>query len=195
MTYTSPALAFALALGAAAAPALADEPVYPPYFQQYVYGAVDIGQSRAPDACPAGAAGCSNTSAVARAGLGYQFVQNFGAEISYGYYGKQSLGMAGATALGDWKASGFELAGVGTLPLTGGFALTGKIGIAPTTYEQTGAGRSVTSTNLAWGLGVRYGFSQKVALRAQYEDLGNVGDLASGQTHIRLITAGVVLGF
>lgn len=195
MKKNSSILCLAIALGAAAAPALADEPVLSPYFQQYFYGAVDIGQSRAADACPAGASGCSNTAAVARAGLGYQFVSNFGAEFSYGYYGKASVGAAGATALGDWKASGFELSGVGTLPLSDAFGLTGKIGIAPTTYERTGASRSVTSTNLAWGVGVRYTFTPGFALRAQYEDLGSVGDVTTGQTHIRLITAGVVARF
>lgn len=188
-------LCLTIALGAATAPAMADEPVYPPYFQQFFYAAVDIGQSRAPDVCPPGANGCNNNTAVARAGLGYQFVPNFGAELSYGYYGSQSLGVVGPTSLGDWRASGFELAGIGTFPISGPFALTGKIGIAPTTYERTGASRSVTTTNLAWGAGVRYSFSDNVAIRAQYEDLGNVGDLTTGQTHIRLITAGVALRF
>ncbi len=185
----------AIFLGLAAAPAMADEPVYPPYFQQYFYGAVDIGQSRVPDACPPGVSGCSDTTAVARAGLGYQFVPNFGAELSYGYYGKQSLGMLGGTAMGDWKASGFELSGVGTFPVSGPFAVIAKIGIAPTTYERTGISRSVTTTNLAWGAGVRYSFNADFAVRALYEDLGNVGDVTTGQTHVRLITAGVVLRF
>lgn len=195
MKNKSSILCLAIALGAATAPALADEPVYPKYFQRYYYGAVDIGSSRAPDACPPLASGCSNTAAVARAGLGYQFVPNFGAELSYGYYGKQSLGMAGATALGDWKASGFELAGVGTLPLADGFGLTGKLGIAPTMYENTGTGRSVTTTNLAWGVGVRYDFNPGFALRAQFEGLGQVGDVTTGQTHLRMLTAGVVAKF
>jgi OmpA-OmpF porin, OOP family len=195
MKIKSSMLCFAAALGGAAAPALADEPVYPPYFQQFFYGAVDIGQSRAPDACLPGANGCRNNAAVARAGLGYQFVQNFGAELSYGYYGSQSLGAAGLTSLGDWRASGFELSGMGTLPLANSFSLTGKIGIAQTTYEHTAASRSVATTNLAWGIGARYSFNDNVAIRAQYEDLGNVGDVTIGQTHIRLVTAGVVLKF
>jgi opacity protein-like surface antigen len=188
-------LSLAIVFGAAAAPAMADEPVYPAYFQQFFYGAVDIGQSRAPDACVPGANGCSNNTAVARAGLGYQFVPNFGAEVSYGYYGSQSLGVLGPTSLGDWRASGFELSGVGTLPISGPFALTGKIGIARTTYEHTAASHSVATTNLAWGAGVRYNFTDSVAIRAQYEDLGNVGDVTTGHTHIRLVTAGVVLRF
>lgn len=195
MKNTPSILSLAILLGAAAAPALADEPVYPTYFQRYAYGAVDIGPSRAPDACPPVASGCSNTAAVARAGLGYQFVANFGAELSYAYYGQQSLGMVGTTALGDWKASGFELAGVGTLPLSGGFGLTGKLGIAPTTFENTGTGRSVTTTNLAWGVGMRYDFNPGFALRAQFEGLGKVGDVTTGQTHLRMLTAGVVARF
>lgn len=161
------------------------------------YGAVDIGQTKAADVCAPGlgGAGCTDTSAVFRIAGGYQFVPMMGAELSYGYYGKQSLGMAGTVPLGDWKASGFELAGVGTFPLGGGFSLAAKIGIAPTTFEVTSANRSVTTTNLAWGLGGRYDFNRDVGVRVLYESLGTVGDATTGKTKLNLITAGIVARF
>ena len=173
-------------LSAAAAPALA----------QSFYGAVDIGQSKASDVCTGtGISGCTDTSAVFRVAGGYQFVPMMGAEISYGYYGKQSLGAVGPVSAGDWKASGFELAGVGTFPLGNGFSLTAKAGIAPTTFQLTGASRSSTTTNLAWGFGARYDFNRDVAVRAQYESLGIVGDANTGKTKLTLITVGVIIRY
>ena len=180
-------LLIAALLGTASFPAMAA--------QEYAYGAVDIGQAKAADVCTAGVTGCTDTSALFRVGVGYQFVPMMGAELSYGYYGKQSLGMLGGTTRGDWKASGFELSGVGTFPLGGGFALAGKVGIAATTLNQTAANSSVTSTNLAWGVGARYDFNRDVAVRAMYESLGTVGDTASGKTKINLLTIGVAMKF
>jgi hypothetical protein len=169
---------------------------FPAMAQEFVYGAVDIGQAKASDVCTgAGVTGCTDTSAVFRVAGGYQFVPMMGAELSYGYYGKQSLGMLGATSQGDWKASGFQFSGVGTFPLGGGFSLAAKLGIAATTLDHTASGSSVTSTNLAWGLGARYDFNRDVGVRALYESLGNVGDAATGKTKITLLTAGVVVKF
>lgn len=187
MRNPSKVLLIAAVLGAAAPPALA----------QSFYGAVDIGQSKAADVCTGvtGMSGCTDTSAVFRVAGGYQFVPMMGAEISYGYYGKQSLGAVGPVSAGDWKASGFELAGVGTFPVGGGFSLTAKAGIAPTTLQLTGTGRSTTTTNLAWGVGARYDFNRDVAVRAQYESLGTVGDATTGKTKLTLMTVGVIVRF
>lgn len=178
-------LLIVMTLGASA-PAFADETFY---------GAVDIGQTRAADVCNLGGSGCTSTSAVFRVSAGYQFVSMLGAEASYAYYGKQGLGTRGGAAMGDWKASGFELAGVGAFPIVGAFSLTAKVGIAPTTFEVTGPGRSTTVTNLAWGVGARYDFNRDVGVRAQYESLGTVGDATTGKTKLTLITAGIVARF
>lgn len=185
-------LTAATVLGAASVPALADG---------FFYGAADIGQTKASNVCN-GAAGCTDTAGAIRVAGGYQFVPNMGAELSYGAYGKSSVGTVGGVAAGDWKASGFEIAGIGALPLTpsgmggSGFFVTGKVGLASTKLELTGPGKSVTNTNLAYGIGVRYDFNRDVGVRLQYESLGNVGDSTTGgASKLTLITGGVVAKF
>ncbi len=179
-------LLIVMALGLAPVPAFAD---------QDFYAAVDIGQTKAADVCNLGGSGCTSTSAVFRATAGYQFVPMLGAEASYAYYGKQGLGTRAGVATGDWKASGFELAGVVNIPVVTALFVTAKVGIAPTTFELTGPGRSTTVTNLAWGLGARYDFNRDVGVRAQYESLGTVGDTTTGKTKLTLITAGIIVMF
>jgi len=170
------------------------------------YGAFDLGQSKAKDACtglPAGAA-CKNTATAFRIGGGYQFNENVGAEISYGDYGSNN---ASATILGipvsaTAKSSGLQASIIGIMPLGESFALTGKLGVANTKVKvsATGGGlwlgASATKTTAVFGIGMRYALSKNIALRAQYEDLGKVGDAATtGSSKLTLLTAGITFGF
>ncbi|HEY6094031.1 MAG TPA: outer membrane beta-barrel protein [Gallionellaceae bacterium] len=168
----------------------------PAWADGFVYGAADVGQSAAADACvnvgPAGSrSGCKDTAGAFRLALGFQFVPMLGAEASYGYYGSASLGASS----GDWKASGLQVSGIGNVPLGDGFFLTAKLGIAATRLELSAVNSSVTSTNLAFGIGARYDFTRDVAVRAQYENLGDVGDATTGTTRLTLVSAGIVLKF
>ena len=164
------------------------------------YGAVDFGQSKAKDACtglPAGVTGCKDTAGAFRIAGGSQFTPMWGAEVSYGAYGKASAGTLGALSV-DWKLSGFQVSGTGTFPLGDAFSLIGKVGIATTKLETTGGGItfSATSTKLAYGIGAQYDFTKSVAARVQYEDLGTVGDTnTTGTSKVTLLTAGVVFKF
>jgi hypothetical protein len=185
MKNLSKALFVAMIFGTAGSSAMA---------QEFLYGAIDIGQSKASDVCT-GASGCTDTGAVFRATGGYQFVPMMGAEVSYGYYGKQSLGSLGATSLGDWKASGYQVSGVFTFPLGEGFSLNAKLGIAATTLQNTASSVSANNTNLALGLGARYDFNRDSGVRMQYENLGTVGDTTTGKTKISMVTFGIVHKF
>ncbi len=178
-------LLITVALGATAAPAMADG---------FFYGGADLGQSKASDACK-GALNCKDNAGAFRIAGGYQFVPMMGAEVSYGYYGKASMGTAGGAALGDWKATGFQVSGIGALPLGNGFSLTAKVGIAATTLNLSGTGHSTSSTNLAYGIGARFDFNRDVGVRLQYENLGDIGDSTTGPFKVTLITAGIVAKF
>ena len=86
--------------------------------------------------------------------------------------------------------------------MTENFALTGKLGVANTKVKGQGSGAgsvanaSATSTTAAFGVGLRYAVSKNIALRAQYEDLGNVGDEATtGKSKLSLWSLGVTFGF
>jgi OOP family OmpA-OmpF porin len=181
-----------------------------PALAENFYGALDVGQTKAGDACnitglPAGStvAGCKDTATLYRIAGGYQFAPMWGAEVSYGAYGKASMGTAtipffGTVAAGDWQLSGLQVSGTGTFPLGDAFFLIGKLGIARTDLKLSGGGASVsaTSTKLAFGIGAQYDFTKSIAARAQYENLGTVGDTnTTGTAKVTLLSAGVVLKF
>jgi len=170
------------------------------------YAALDAGRSKAKDACtgiPAGFS-CSNTGTVIRIGGGYQLNDNFGAEISYGDYGDSNANgvVLGIPISATINGSGFQASVVGSLPIGESFALTGKLGVANTKVKASATGggfgvnASATNTTGVFGIGVRYQLSNSVALRAQYEDLGNVGDaVTTGKSRLTLLTVGVAIGF
>ncbi len=189
MKINSKVLAAAVLFGATVSPAVADN----------LYVALDVGQSTSKDACtglPAGVSGCKDSASLVRVAGGYQFTPMWGAEVSYGDYGKASAG----TGLGlsvDYQLSGLQISGTGTFPIGAGFSLIGKLGIAQTDLKLSGGGTSIsaTSTNLAIGVGAQYDFTKNISARAQYEDLGNVGDDNTGKSKVTLLSAGVVFKF
>jgi len=189
MKINSIVIAVALIFGATISPVMAEN----------FYGALDLGQTTAKDACtglPAGVSGCEDTASMFRVAGGYQFAPMWGVEISYGDYGKASAGTGFGISI-DWQLSGFQVSGTGTFPLGDAFSLIGKLGIASTDLKLSGGGSSLsaTSTNLAYGIGAQYDFTKNISVRAQYEDLGNVGDDNTGKSKVTLLSAGVVYKF
>lgn len=177
------------------------------------YGAVDVGRTTVKDMC-VGATTCNNTPTGFRAGVGYQVNPSFAVEGSYGSYGTATASGAGtvgappvaATVTMNAAVSGFQLAAVGTLPMSDSFALTGKLGAAFSSVKLSGtltpvggapisASLSANSTTLVYGIGARYNMSKDIALRVQYEDLGNVGNAATGKNKISFLSLGVTFGF
>ena len=190
MKIDSKVFVIALILSATVSPAMAEG----------FYAALDLGQAKARDACsglPPGVTGCKDTAPLFRIAGGYQFAPMWGAEVSYAGYGKESAGTLGPFSL-DWQFSGIQVSGIGTFTLGNDFSLIGKLGIARTKIELSSGGfsESATSTNLAYGIGAQYDFTESVAVRAQYEDLGTVGDAnTTSTTKATLLSAGVVLKF
>lgn len=165
----------------------------PPAMAEGFYGAFDAGQTNVGDTCNGGLTGaCNDSSTALRIGGGYQFVPMWGAEISYGTYGNASKsGIAG-----DWKSSGWQASGIGTFPVWENISVIGKIGLARTDYKLTASSQSSTTTNLAFGIGAQYRLGEQISLRAQYEDMGTVGDAnTTGTTKLTLISAGVIFRF
>jgi len=157
------------------------------------YGAFDVGQTNASNTCNGELAGaCSDTSTALRFGGGYQFVPMWGAEVSYGSYGR--AGKSGTA--GDWQTSGWLASGTGTFPVWKEISVIGKVGLARIGYELTASSRSSTTTNLAIGVGAQYIFSKGIVFRAQYEDMGTVGDVnITGTTRLTLFSAGGIFRF
>jgi OOP family OmpA-OmpF porin len=123
---------------------------------------------------------------------GKQFTENWGVELAYTSLGKFSRdatvtgGTAplGGTEYGEVKPECWSLSAVGTLPVGNNFSLMGKAGLCrwddtAKAYE-TAAGTIypelalTTGTNLTFGLGAKYNFSNNWAIRAEWEDFDHV---------------------
>lgn len=174
------------------------------------YGVVDIGQTTV-DVCTTPAAGltlvsCSDTATAIRGTLGYQVSPGLGLEASYGDFGTVNANIIylGIPMAVSASASGFQFSAVGLLPISDAFALTGKFGIAFLDAEASAsascagctASTSASNTNVAYGIGVRYNISKAVAVRAQYEDFGDIKTSSAG-TGLKMTTLsfGVIFNF
>jgi OOP family OmpA-OmpF porin len=161
-----------------------------PVMAEGFYAALDAGQTNAKDTCTTGVAGCNDTATAIRAAGGFQFTQMWGMEVSYATYGKANLG----GSHGDWKTSGVQASGIGTFPVAESCSVLGKVGVARLERQVNGA--SSTKTNLAYGIGAQYDFTKNIAFRAQYEQLGKIGDAnTTGETKVSLLSVGALYRF
>ncbi|MFA6972000.1 MAG: outer membrane beta-barrel protein [Gallionella sp.] len=92
---------------------------------------------------------------------GYQFTENFGAQVAYNNFG----GYRGATA------TAWSVAAVGTIPLNANWDVSAKLGTTENRTTLAGSGRK---SELLVGLGVGYNFDKNIALRLEYEDFGKL---------------------
>lgn len=189
-------------LSAIATPALADN-------TGTFYGAFDVGQSKIKGACNGLLAGwsCKDTASAIRIAAGYQITPVWGIEASYSEYGaaKFSGPLLTATINSETKLNGFAIHAIGTLPVNDAFSLFGKLGIASTSAKASGTSSNpavvsivsaeTSNTNASFGIGAQYAITNKVALRAQYDDFGSVGNSNTGKSKVTLISAGVVFWF
>jgi len=197
-------------------PAIAEN-IFSTQYNSYI--SFDAGQSKAPGTCDflfASGSTCSEKGAVFRLGYGYQFTPTWGTEISYGDFGRASeSGILPATPPGvpgsgpipytwDWSAIGWELAGTGTLHLGDSLFVTGKLGIlrantgseiivTTSTNEIWHAVTHDVSNNISKGISIRYDFNRDFALRLQYTDYGELGEVSKIKTSA--INLGLLLKF
>ena len=128
---------------------------------------------------------------------GYQFNQNFGAELAWVDLGKASYSgtFLGAPVTGGTvKTSGLNISVVGTLPLSSGFALFAKAGLFSweAKANDTTGGFPFSGTDnggdVSFGIGASYNFTKNFGVRAEWERFKAVGD-------IDLLSVGVVYKF
>lgn len=170
VTFCVRGLSSALLLAAISAPALAQESGW--------YGGLGIGQSEFKEGCGIVAVACDDKDTAWSIFGGYQFNANLGAELGY-------TDLGDATAAGaSLGAKGFELTGVGTVPLNQQFALYGKLGFYRWDVDATrpGASFSETGTDPTFGAGVKFNLTRTFALRAQWQRYQDLGDSATTGT-------------
>ena len=77
-------------------------------------------------------------------------------------------------SIGSLRASQFSIAGTGTLPLTSGFSLFGKLGVSANRVNGSGEIPSASKTSPLVGIGVSYNITPVLSTRLEYEDFGTV---------------------
>lgn len=127
---------------------------------------------------------------------GYQFNRNFALEGGYfdlGSYDFMAETQPSGSLSGDIEVSGVNLDLVGLLPLSERFSLLGRAGAAyakaSDTFRSTGPivvpnpSRSERDTNIKFGVGAQWAFSDRIAARVEAERyrlddaVGNRGDI------------------
>lgn len=202
MKTTKQKLLVALLFSLTSAGAMADE--------GNAYGAFDIGQGKDGDFCTGVPAtiSCSDSTTAYRLTLGYQVNNNIGIEGSYLPEAKITASgtYLGANVTVDGTFSGYQLAAIGSVPLTESFSLLGKAGLAiidaKTSATATLGAASATlsqsnsNTNFAFGLGARFAINKQVALRVMYEDFGTIKSSSTDTGgKITFMSAGLQVGF
>ena len=119
---------------------------------------------------------------------GYQFNKHFAVEGGYVDLGKVTLPGASLDSKA-WHASA-----VGSLPLTGQFALTGKVGLARTETRVGGFG-SDDNTDPTYGLGLRYDFTRQFGVRGEWERFRLGGGPVAGKSDTDMYSINAVFRF
>ena len=120
--------------------------------------------------------------------LGYQINQNFAVEGGYLGSSNENYTASGGNLAGPISASGsvkgWNLTGVGILPLVNNFSLLGKLGFASIKESVTvvgpggAAAGSGNKTDLTYGIGAKYDFTSNIFARFDVDSY-NVGNSAS----------------
>lgn len=153
------------------------------------YAGAGVGQARYKDACEGFPGSCDDKDTAWKIFAGYQFNENFGAELGYVDLGTAKgttsvafLGVpAGSTVNIDVKT--FELVGVGTFPINNDFGVFGKLGIHRWDADFSGfipglgAGSfSDDGTDLTFGVGLQWNFMKEASARLYWQRYNDVGD-------------------
>jgi OOP family OmpA-OmpF porin len=144
---------------------------------QGAYLGVGLGQTKVKDACE-GFTTCDDTDTGVKLFGGYQFVPNAAVEIGYVDLGKAKLSLPGASV--EFKAHGFDVDFVGTLPLNDQFAVLARVGMFFWKVDVSGTGlansSSASGNDLTYGLGLAYDVSKKVSVRFEWQQFKDLGD-------------------
>ena len=135
--------------------------------------------------------------------LGYQFNPNFALEGGYVDLGKihYNASYDQGNATGDYKAGGFNVAGLGILPLNEKFSVFGKLGFidarVTSNLGTTGLGGAASSFGSTqwrpnYGIGGMYNVSKSTSVRVELERFDGIGDEStSGRANIDFLSVGL----
>ena len=153
-----------------------------PVFAQGYVG-LGFGSSRISGFDAPGVNGGNTNKGLVKVYGGYQITPNWGAELQYSDLGRRDIAGPAATT-GSFSSSQLSLAGTGTLPLTSGFSLLGKLGVSANRINTSGnvVVGTGNKTGVLLGIGAAYSFTPTLSARVEYEDFGSMAKLNNGST-------------
>lgn len=170
------------------------------------YAGLNLGQAKVKDFDCTGTTSCDDKDTAWSIFGGYQINKNFGVELGYVDLGEASgsgtdpfLGTFSAT----FETTGFELSGVGTLPINEKFSVYGKLGFfmwdldVKASSSTLGSGSfSEDGTDLTFGVGVRWNFTKNLTAQLQWQRYNDIGDdVTTGKDDVDVLSAGILFRF
>jgi opacity protein-like surface antigen len=132
---------------------------------------------------------------VVRIAGGYHFSPSVAAEIGYSMFGDSTINYGfGSSTL---TASSFQIAAVGSLPLSPEFDLIGKLGLSNNSAKITDTflgSASTSQSSLLIGLGAQYHINSQVSMRLLYDNYGKF-DNVSPEMKATSVSLGVAYNF
>ena len=138
---------------------------------------------------------------------GYKFNRNFAVEGGYfdlGRFGFTATTVPAGTLNGSIKLRGVNLDAVGILPITEKFSAFGRVGVnyaeARDSFSGTGAvtvtnpNPSKRDTNVKFGAGLQYDFTQSLGVRLEAERY-RINDAVGNKGDVDLVSLGLVYRF
>lgn len=143
--------------------------------------------------------------------LGYKLTPNWAIEGGYVDLGKfkysaSFTGPVAGTASAEAKATGWNIAAIGALPINDQFTVFGKLGFVDAKVELSASasgsgatasgGESSTKVKPNYGIGATYNFDKAWGLRAEWERYSKLGDEdKTGESDVDFISLGIVYNF
>jgi OOP family OmpA-OmpF porin len=159
------------------------------------YTGASAGWSSYTDNCPNATTvgvSCDDSGGAYSVFGGYQFIKYFGVELGYVDLGKAGAATPATGVSETVKARGFELLGVGAIPIGSRFEIYAKAGVYVMDVDYKCSGCTTisslgeTASDLTYGLGAIVSFSKNFGLRLQYQRYQDVGfDTTIGSTAIK----------
>jgi OOP family OmpA-OmpF porin len=168
------------------------------------YAGASIGQFDTALDC-AGTTSCDTKDTSWRIFGGYQVNRNFAIELGYNAGGEAT---ASVPAIGPIppsrvtiEATAWDLSAIGILPFSDRFSAFGRIGLyrADTDVNIDFSGlpfsESDSNTDLTFGIGVRYDFTQNVGARLEWQRYSDVSAGVFDEGDVDVLSLGVVVRF
>jgi OmpA-OmpF porin, OOP family len=168
------------------------------------YAGIGLGRSQARNSCGGlGGIGfvgsCDDKDTTWNLTGGYQINRNIAVELGYVDLGKWTaagtVGGAGVNASADGK--GWELLGVGMLPVYQNISVYAKAGLFRWDVDAIGraggtlAASSDHGTDFTYGLGGQYGFNRNMAAVLEWQRYNEVGGSSIGNANVNVMRVGL----